>query len=70
MLKKLSEQNFFEEFMRLTGTKIRLVLKNQGNELDGIIQNAMFDSFLLQTKGGNLVVSYDDLLFFEQAEKA
>jgi hypothetical protein len=70
MLKKLSEQKFFEKFIKLSGKRIRLVLKSQGIELDGTVINAMFDSFLIQTKKGNQVVRYDDLLFFEKAEEA
>jgi hypothetical protein len=70
MLKKISEQNFFEQFTKLTGKQVRLSIRSKGKEIEGKILNAMFDSFLLQTKQGNEVVTYDDMLFFESMEEA
>lgn len=70
MLKKISEQNFFEQFTKLTGKQVRLSLRSNGKKLEGLILNAMFDSFLLQTKQGNQVVTYNDMLYFESMEQA
>lgn len=68
MLKKLSEQNFFEEFIRLHGKKIKVSQKSTGKELEGIVSNSMFDSFILHSKNGNVIIRFDDILFFEKSD--
>ncbi|HMO18567.1 MAG TPA: hypothetical protein PKA63_10005 [Oligoflexia bacterium] len=66
MLKKINEQNYFNQFISLVGRNIRLALRSTGEELEGTVTNAMFDSFLLQTKNAVKVITFDDLVYFEQ----
>lgn len=66
MLKKISEQRYFEEFISLVGSKIRIALRSSGEEIIGIVTNAMFDSFLLDIKSGTRVITFDDLVYFEK----
>ncbi len=71
MNKKISEQKYFEEFTSLTGHKVRASTRGDTDTtkagiIEGTVSNAMFDSFRLNTKTGQQIIRYDDLVFIEK----
>lgn len=61
----ISEQKFFEQFMSLVGSEIRLITRSNGEKIEGTVENSMFDSFVLLSKSGKRIIRFDDMLFFE-----
>lgn len=65
-------QDTFRKYLGLVGTPIQVGLHGrddnaQGSVLKGIVRNAMFDSFLLETTTGNRVIRFEDVVFVDEA---
>lgn len=65
-----SEQRYFELSLNLIGRSIRVGLATTGEVLEGVVSNAMFDSFLLTTAKGNRVIPFEHILFIDGIDQA
>ena len=61
----LDEQRLYSEFVSLMGKEISIGLKSDGKKYSGTVSSANFDSAVLETSSGNMIVSFTDLAFVE-----
>ncbi len=58
-----SYQELFESLLKLQGQNVEVGNKRTGEILRGTIVYVMFDSFLVEAKGRNHVIRFEDLMY-------
>lgn len=58
-----SDQEIFQQFVGLVGREIEVGVRSTGERLTGKVENAMFDSFLLNVRGKNRAIFFRDLVY-------
>ena len=66
MSNQIDEFSISKKLIALIGTKITVGLSSTGEKLSGTVENAMFDSFLLNSNGTKIIVRVQDLTFLEE----
>lgn len=63
------EQTIFRHALTLVGKTVELGINSSGEHLVAEVQNAMFDSMLIDLKGKGRVVAYDDIAYLQELKR-
>ena len=58
----------FEKMLKLVGKDVEVAASGKDGILKGTVTNAMFDSFILDEKGQNNIISYADIVFINEID--
>lgn len=65
-----SEKNFFEKLLSLQGNIVEVGIRGSGEQIQGLLANVMFDSFLVHTETEKKLIAFDSILYIDTLEKA
>lgn len=65
-----SEKNFFEKLLSLQGNIVEVGIRGSGEQIQGLLANVMFDSFLVHTETEKKLIAFDSILYIDELEKA
>ena len=61
----LDKQTLFTKLLAYTGKEVVVGTISSGEKLSGIVKNAMFDSFILDTNSGRRIIAFNDIKFLD-----